>query len=164
MIDSIDWQTEFLNLSCEDALEVLQCFLLSICRNLIPFSKPPKPGPSQPPWMCREIKKLINKKKRMLDMYMASPSEPNLLNYKKIRNSLTATIRQKKSNYERDLVRGCRLSPKPLFAYVNSKRKTQPLSIIKNSKGIIKDDCLIAEELRNFFSLCFHSANYWCFL
>src|SRR5207253_3644352 len=101
MIESIDWPSEFNNLSCEEALEVLQCFLLTICHNHIPLSKPAKPCSSRPQWMSREIKKLVNKKKRMLDRYAANPTDTNLQSYKQIRNSLTTTIRQKKFNFEK---------------------------------------------------------------
>ena len=39
IIESIDWYYEFENLSCDDATEILQCFLLTICQNVVPVFK-----------------------------------------------------------------------------------------------------------------------------
>ena len=62
ILDTINWKDEFHNLSCEEALEVLHCFLMTICHNLIPKSVPSNTAVSRTPWMSRSIKKLINKK------------------------------------------------------------------------------------------------------
>ena len=97
IIGSINWEEEFRNLHCEEALEILHCFLLTICHNLVPQSKPSNSTTSRAPWMNRDIKTLINKKNRLWDKYKLSPSPSNLQNYKQLRNSLTLTIRQKKS-------------------------------------------------------------------
>jgi len=63
IIDSIKWNDEFNNLTCDEAVEVLQCFLLTICENFVLKKKPPKSTPFHSPWMTRSIKTLINKKK-----------------------------------------------------------------------------------------------------
>ena len=151
IIDSINWEEEFLDLTCEDAVEVLQCFLLTICHNLIPQSQPSSPNLSRSPWMSRSVKKLVNKKKRIWDLYKKHPTAHNWQNYKHIRNSLTSIIREKKANYERDLINGCHLSTKPLFTYINSKRKTQPLTCLKTNNVTVSDDSIIAEKLCDFF-------------
>ena len=158
IIESIDWHAEFQNLSCDDALDVLQCFLLTICQNFVPKLKPRTASPKHAVWMHKDIKKLINKKKRMWDTYKANPSASNFLKFKNIRNSLTATIRQKKSDYERDLIAGCRTAPKRFYSYINSKKKTQPLTCLKTKQNVITDDELIAEELGSFFQSVFNAS------
>ena len=155
IINCINWEAEFQNLSCDEALEIFHCFLLTICHNLLPQSKPPVFSSSHAPWMSRDIKKLVNKKKRAWDKYKLHPTVNNLEAYKQIRNSLTSNIRQKKIDYERDLVIGCKKTSKPLFSYINSKKKTQPLTCLKTNEGMISDDTRIAEELSNFFQSVF---------
>ena len=57
IIESVDWQNEFHNLSADDATEVLNCFLHTICHNLVPQQRPPKPTPFRTPWKTRDSKK-----------------------------------------------------------------------------------------------------------
>jgi hypothetical protein len=157
IIESVDWEKEFTDLSCDDALEVLHCFLITICHNLIPQYKPKTQTHSRPPWFSREIKKLMNKKKRKWDTYKKYPTDSNHQELKLVRNSLTAIIRKKKTEYECSLVKECRSSPKRLFSYINSKKKTQPLTCLKKGNNIINDDLIIAEELSTYFQTVFSS-------
>jgi len=98
---------------------------------------------------------LLIKKKRLWDRYRKHPTANNLQYFKEVRNNLTSTIRQKKSEYEHNLIQNCHLSAKPLFAYINSKKKTQPLTCLKTDKGTISDDNIIADEMSNFFQSVF---------
>jgi len=43
------------------------------------------------------------------------------------------------------------------FSYINSKKKTQPLTCLKTQHGIIADDKLIANELCSFFKSVFNT-------
>ena len=71
------------------------------------------------------------------------------------RNNLTASIRQKKADYEREIINKSRTSPKILYSYINNQKKTQPLTCLKTQRGLINDDILISEELSTFFQSVF---------
>ena len=115
IIESIDWHNEFQDLSCDEALEVLQCFLLTICQNFVPEYKPSASKPKHSAWMNKDIKKLVNKKRHLWNKYKTNPSDSNFNNFKSFRNLFTTTIRNRKSDYERDLIDSCRSSPKRFF-------------------------------------------------
>ena len=155
IINSINWQNEFHGLNCDDALEVLNCFLLTLCHSFIPQTKISPPKFNKAPWMSRDIKTLINRKKHSWDIYKLNPTESNLRNFKQNRNSLTAIIRKRKSEYESNLVSSCRSCPKKLFAYINAKKKTQPLACLKVGTKIINEDIHLAEALRDYFDSAF---------
>ena len=159
MIEAIDWHNELSGLNCDEALEILNCFLLTLCHNLIPKTKFSLPRSSKAPWMTRDIKKLVNKKKRLWDVYKSNPTEASLQNFKSTRNSLTNKIRKRKSEFESNLVSDCRSCPKKLFAYINAKKKTQPLASLKVNNKIINDDSGIAEALREYFHSTFDTTS-----
>ena len=155
IINAIDWDNELKGLNCDEALEILNCFLLTLCYNLIPQTKFSPSASLKSPWMTRELKKLVNKKKRLWDIYKSYPTDNNLQKFKFCRNSLTSAIRKRKSEYESNLVSGCRSCPKKLFAYINAKKKTQPLACLNVNNKLINDDRDIAEALREYFHSTF---------
>jgi hypothetical protein len=150
IISTIDWEAEFFDLDVNTQLDILNSFLLDIIQTFVPVSTTPTSQHS--PWINQNVRSLVNKKKRTYRTLRHNPIPSNLAAYKVARNEAVAGIRSAKGSYERNLILRAKQQPKALYSYLNSVKKTQPATCLKNSDGsIITDDLEIANKLNTFF-------------
>jgi hypothetical protein len=98
---SIDWETEMAQLNVEDSWLIFKNSVLRIAENHIPKSKPVRQG--SPRWLTREIKTLINRKKKAWKKYKHEGGLENKSDYDSIAKSLKKAVRNAKKKYEKEL-------------------------------------------------------------
>jgi hypothetical protein len=151
MLACIDWAAEFEALDVDSQLALLEDFINRIIKNFIPLTY--KSENSHPVWSDRDVRLLVNKKKRAYNCLRKEPTPSNLAAFKAARNAAVDGIRRSRKLYEGNLIKNSKSQPKALFTYINSKRSNVVANCLKNSKGAIcLDDSEIVSEFNQFFA------------
>lgn len=151
IFSSIDWTLEFEDLDVDSQLETLEKFIQDVIENYIPSYT--RANNCNPPWYDKNIRSLVNKKKRAYSRLRNFPTPSNLAAYKLSRNSVVNSIRRARQLFEGRLIQNSKKQPKALFAYINRNKKTITTSCIKNSDGnILLEDEDITATFNKFFT------------
>jgi len=157
IIDSIDWTEELLGLDVNEQLRLLNTFLQDVIHTFVPTFN--LPTAHRPLWLTQDVRALVNKKKRAYRKFKTNPSPTNFSLYKAVRNASVSGIRQAKLNFEEQLVFNSKQQPKLLYSYLNSGKKSQPASCLKNDDHtIVTDDQEIANKFNSFFASNFSAS------
>lgn len=151
IISSIDWNYEFDGLHVDTQLETLENFLQDLIRTFIPMSKSIRN--LNPPWFNKDIRLLVNRKKRAYGRLRKCPTPSNHFLYKAARNQAVSGLRNARQSYEDSLIIAAKTQPKALFAYINKNKKTHPASCLRKPDGtVLLYDTDIAQEFNSFFA------------
>lgn len=157
----IDWSVDTSS-SVDEAWSVFKGKFSAVTSPFIPYLVPRRPNNS-PPWINKEVKKLLRCRKKHWNMFISTGLEQYRSSYRKIRNNCKALISRTRRSYEKQLVRDCKHSPKRLFSYI--KRRTQrsdgipSLLIQENPLSLARNDTEKAEAFSEYFSKVFSTYN-----
>ena len=151
-----------INWEVMEEMNVEQCWTFfsenvkAVINDTIPIHKDPKKKP-KPPWMDHFCLKLVELKYRAWKRYTFSRNRIDYLEYCKIRNKVSRSVRYAKRKYERGISLEAKENPKSFWKFVKSKTKTRSgIGDLKNDSGEwISDDHEKANELNSFFSSVF---------
>ena len=151
-----------INWEVMEEMNVEQCWTFfsenvkAVINDTIPIHKDPKKKP-KPPWMDHFCLKLVEQKYRAWKRYTFSRNRIDYLDYCKIRNKVSRSVRYAKRKYERGISLEAKENPKSFWKFVKSKTKTRSgIGDLKNDSGEwISDDHEKANELNSFFSSVF---------
>nr|CAH8845910.1 unnamed protein product [Trichobilharzia regenti] len=121
----------------------------------IPWSVP-KGRKHSPPWINREIRKLLRRKRKCWNLFATLETSETRELYTTARNKAIAEIRQSRMKFETHLAQNAKAQPKKIFSYLNFRNKTPngvPNLII--DKDTIEEDQEKAEAMANYFSQVF---------
>ena len=105
------------------------------------------------PWWSNKLKKEVQKKHKMWNVYTNCATPDNFARYKQQRNLTTGKIRKARCNYESKIVASMKEDPKKLHAYIRSQQRVKatvgPLE--KEDGSLTQTDHEVAESLQRFF-------------
>ena len=154
-LSQYNWQESFSQISTEQAWLKFKEVLFEAKNQHVP--KKLVNNSKKPPWITKDILKLLNKKKRLWKKYKNSNLQQDLLIYKEGEKILKRSIRNSKKNYERKLGNDAKNNPKKFYSYLKSKSSNKesigPLKKLDGSET--KNDIEVAETLNDFFGTVF---------
>ncbi|CAH8458231.1 unnamed protein product [Dicrocoelium dendriticum] len=118
---SMDWYIPE-QLNVDGAWNLLYSKLTSLIEQVVPISKK-RPLSRGPPWIDRDLRSLMNRRRKLWDRFRITRSEHDYISYKTVRNTCTLQKREKRQQYELSLATLSRNTPKTLFSYL--KRSTR---------------------------------------
>jgi hypothetical protein len=114
----------------------------------------PRGKPGRPPWMTRDILRLVRKKRRMWKKETGHNVSPE---YRETEKKVRNIIRNAKRNLEKKLANENNGNSKPFYSYLKSKTKSKtPVGPLKDAQGgTVSDKKKMAEMLNDYFSSVF---------
>ena len=109
---------------------------------------------TKPPWINKEILRLIEKKKRLWHQLKAQPSESLTQTFKDIRRKIKKLIRSEYHKYLQHLSDVLKENPKRFWSYHSIKTKSKRLPDISTYGEIIATK---PQEQANLYNIHFHS-------
>ena len=155
-LSDINWSS-MLDMDLEASWQFFSEHVNHIVNETIPIHKEINPKKPKPPWMDKYCLKLVEEKYKAWKKYSYSRNREHYLDYCRIRNRVTRSVRYAKRKFERGISLEVKENPKSFWKYVRSKTKTRTgISDLKNDKGEwITNDKDKATELNEFFSSVF---------
>ena len=122
-IANIEWST-ILTHDIETDWETFKSTLLALCNQFIP--KKSMKEMKQPPWLKREILRLIRQKRAAWNLFKNSPKQKaDLLRFKAIQKKVKNAIRKAKHSYEIQISKCAKTNPKMFYSYLSKKKKNK---------------------------------------
>ena len=98
-INSFDWEKAFSNIDIDRMVSILNQTIINILRNFIPYETALFDD-RDPPWMKKEIKKLIHEKKSIFNCFRQNNNDKQLLDrLKDLQAQLNVLIEKSKGKY-----------------------------------------------------------------
>ena len=154
-INAVNWEVSFDELNTEECWNIFTEFLDHLLQKHVPKMQQPKS--KQPPWLNRELLRLVRTKRRKWKKYKETNSQQYLEQYKELEKKVKKGTRNAKKNYERKLAKDSKSNPKLFYSYLKSKTSNResvgPLKASNNH--LVTDEKEMAEMLNNFFGSVF---------
>ncbi|CAH8638430.1 unnamed protein product [Dicrocoelium dendriticum] len=133
----------------DDAWNLVLSKMTSLTEQVVPSSHR-KPFARGPPWMDRELRSNMNRRRKLWGRYRQSHSELDFSHYKTVRNVCVSMKRQKRQRYELSLAKHSSIAPKMLYSYL--KRSTRagngiPALCSCDHQALLHDDAEKASHL-----------------
>ena len=110
-----------------------------------------------PPWMSRDLLKLVKQKRKLWKKCKNDPCAQNLNEFKSLSSSLKKKIRKAKLNFEKMVAKNSKQNPKAFYAYIGGKRLNRtgvgPLQDVQGN--IVTDDKAQAQMLNDYYASVF---------
>ena len=106
------------------------------------------------PWMNSHIRKIMNKRYKVLKRAKQTRSAEHWAEYKKLRNQVTKLLRESEANYWRQEFKNTKCSKDfwKLVSTITHKKKPSTIGPLKDDQGtIITDDQAKAEAMNDYF-------------
>ena len=154
-ISKINWSREWEGRDVNEMWEDLKNRITDLMKTHIPTKT--RREMMQPPWMDREVKKAIERKKEAWKVWKETGSKKSKEEYKKKVTETKKKIRNKKNALERRVAKCRKENPKMYYAFINRSRKTRskigPLT--NEGKDQITDPREQAEVLNKYLASVF---------
>ena len=154
-LSEVNWSC-MLDMNLEASWQYFSHHISGIIDKTIPVHKITQKKP-KPQWMDKYCLKLIEAKYRAWKKYSYSRNREHYLEYCRIRNKVTRSVRYAKKRYERGISLEIKDNPKSFWKFVRSKTQVRPgIGDLKNANGEwITNDIDKANELNGFFTSVF---------
>ena len=114
----------------------------------------PRRKKSEPQWMTRFVKNLVNRKKRCWKKYTKNRTEKNFEKYKEAEKKCKKGVQNAKRRFERSIADNG--NKRPFSAYVKSKTKSRAnVGPLKVNGEVVSDNKKMAEILNDYFTSVF---------
>ena len=155
-LSDVDWKC-MIDMDLETSWQYFSNQVSDIINETIPLHKEINPKKPKPPWMDKYCLKLVEEKYRAWKKYSYSRNREHYLEYCRIRNKVTRSVRYAKRRFERGISLEVKENPKSFWKFVRSKTQSRTgISDLKNENGEwITNDKDKANELNDFFSSVF---------
>ncbi|CAI2739050.1 unnamed protein product [Dicrocoelium dendriticum] len=146
------------SLNLDDEWNLLHSKMISLVEQVVPVYK--RPFARGPPWNDRELRCLMNKRRKLWVRFKLTQSGSDYSEYKVARNICNLKKREKRQKYELGLALKSKTSPKALFSYL--KRSTRagsgiPALYSLAHVGLLDDDAakasLLAMQYASVYSM-----------
>ncbi|CAH8511872.1 unnamed protein product [Dicrocoelium dendriticum] len=153
---NMDWTIPHF-LCVDDAWTHFYSNMMSLINQVVPISK--SRGLTRgPPWIDKQLRSLMNKRRKLWDRFKCTQSTADYLQYKTLRNLCILKKRENRQNYEFQLAVQSRCSPKMFFSYL--KRGTKggngiPSLYSSKHAALLQEDAAKADLLAQQYSSVF---------
>ena len=154
---SIDWSSNFSSNDINTCYNFLMSTYTSACDKFIPIIKTSRTNKFKNAWMTNDILNLIKRKKHLFYKNLSLKwNNPELVaDFKKCRGDVKKAIKKRVTNYEMEIVND-KSNPKRLFAYTNSKLKTNSnINSLTVNSCTVTNPSAIANSLNDQFQSVF---------
>ena len=161
-LQCIEWEKVLHSKGCEETWRILRDIITALIEKHIPVrSGSANKSRHRDSWIQRRTVKEIKRREAAWRRYKTFSSERNYTEYKKVRNKVTAMIRQDHQTYQRKLVQSFKQNQKKFYAYVRTKQsvKTKVCRILKSDGSRTSSDKETADVLGEQFQSVFFSRN-----
>ena len=157
-LQRIDW-TELMAGDTESAWTAFKEVATEAVERFVPLST--CRGQNTPPWLNREIIKLIRRKKKAWRILKSYETKEARDNYVKLEKETTKKIKNAKRRLEREVARTCDDNGKKFSRYIKSKTKSKDsVGPLKLGDGkLVVEEAQMAEVLNKFFASVFTQEN-----
>ena len=147
-LNEVKWSDILSDKNANDAWETMKMTISEALDRYIPLKL--RRDAYNPPWMTRQVKRLIAKKRRLWKKYVTDRNDQFFQNYKSAEKDAKKAIRNVKRKYEQQLATNSNL--KKFNSYVKTKTKYKTtIGPLKDGNNTISDDKDMANMLNNFF-------------
>jgi hypothetical protein len=154
-LDEVNWEIEFEGLDINGLYDKFLTIYHSGCEKFIPKLQKTR---RLKPWMCREIKEKVRKKKSAWESFKNSGwSVSKGHDYKRVKKDCEKEIKLAIKKYERNLAKKAKSNPKLVYKYLNSKRDANKSikALLSESGSMATNPHDIANILNRYFSSVF---------
>ena len=107
-------------------------------------------SPGQPPWFSKNIRRLVNRKKRHWKQFKSDHADHSFTIYKQSDRELKKAVQNAKRAFERKLAKSG--NKRPFTSYVKSKSKSRTgVGPLKVDGQLLTDNASMANALNDFF-------------
>jgi glucan phosphorylase len=126
---------------------------LKLSDKYVPVKVPVTRGPGQPRWLTKEIKNLLNCKRKAWKIFKREGGPANKQRYDDVSKKVKKLISNAKRRLEKEIAYSPDKNKKKFTNYVKSKTKSRPNigPIELDGKQLAVDDIDIAEALNKYF-------------
>ena len=160
LLNSINWDEEFRNKNAYEMWDIFKSKLEQIQEQGIRERFIRKKN-RKPLWWDKEIGKRITEKKQGFHTLKQQSNQPNLVNFREIRNNVKKEIRKSKRLSEINLARNSKKNQKKFFSYykINNKVNQDRVGPLKIKGELKETDQEIVEGLNEYFGSVFTREN-----
>ena len=155
IFDEFNWQQELSGDDMEICWSKFKSIYKDAVYRCVPLSK--KKGKKKPPWLSKELLKLIEQKRKAWKNHKLVQSAESWSQFSKLMKNLKKRIQKAKLNFEKKIARDAKHNPKAFYAYLGGKRSNRtgvgPLQ--DNNGNIVSDDAAQAQMLNDYYATVF---------
>ena len=142
----------------DEAWHHVKSLISLLCNSHVPLKKAGGTARA-PPWVDRNLRRLMRKRRRRWHIFRENPSDETYEDYRVIRNEVTEVKRNQRRAYEEMLASSYPPAPKRIYAYVSRRsRKRDEIPSLRDPSGsLVAGDNERAELLADHFSACYSS-------
>ena len=113
----------------------------------------------QPPWLKRDLLRLVRQKRAAWRAYTVSKKDADLQIFKAIQKKVKKLIKNAKHNYEKEISRNAKTNPKLFYSYLSKKKKSRiQVGPLKDEAGdLCYDSKGMAEAFNKHYTSVFTS-------
>ena len=113
---------------------------------------------NRPPWLSKNILRLIRKKRWLCEWYTREGSKDyeSFIQYKKVQKEVSRSIKVAKRNFERNLARNRKANSKAFYSHIKKITANRvTVGPLKHGDEIVSDNAQMASVLNDFFCSVF---------
>jgi hypothetical protein len=154
-LKNVDWEEELRNMNMEEAWLAFKNRLTDLVHLHVP--RIVVKGAGRPRWLTREIKNLLNIKRKKWRLYKRDGGDGKREEYLEAAKKVKKALIREKRKLEKRVANSNDRGGKEFNKYIRSKTKAKaPVGPLKNEAGnMLTDDAEIAEELNKYFASVF---------
>lgn len=158
-LDSLDWHAELNNMNTEQAWSHLKDRLNILIEQCVPVKK--VKVSNQPPWMNKELLKLIRKKRRLWSKFKHSRLNSDFVAYKDLEKKAKDSVKMAKKKYEKKISLNLNNNNRTFNSYLRGKMsdKVNIGPLCDDTGRLTNDDNDMANILNSYFSSVFTDSN-----
>ena len=159
IFEECDWRQELSSDDMETCWSKFKSIYKDAVYRCIPFSK--KKGRKKPPWLSKELLKLIEEKRRAWKNHKLVRSAESWNRVSRLMKNLKKRIQKAKLTFEKKIAKNAKQNPKAFYAYLGGKRSNRTgVGPLQDSNGnIVSDDAAQAQMLNDYYATVFEVEN-----
>ena len=151
-LSSVNWEDEFRDKETDECWLFFRNRISTGMKEFIPNKR--RRQNNKPPWMSRDILKLVRLKQRLYNVYMNTKSEHNFTKFKECEKKTKKLVRQAKRRYEKKL--SSKENKKLFNSYVQVKTKSRSgVGPLSQDGHLFSDNKSMADILNSYFGSVF---------
>lgn len=151
-LTSVNWESEFIDKGTEECWIYFKNRITQGMKSFIPNKR--RRQNNKPPWMNRNILRLVRLKQRLYNTYMKSKDNSDFERFKECEKQVKKSVRQAKRRFEKNL--SIKENKKAFNSYLRTKTKSRAgVGPLKKDGKLVSDNKTMANTLNSFFGSVF---------